>query len=234
MAEDKTEAEVSQEELDDLVQEGGEEKSPALDKNTKLILIGALVILLGIGGYWAYNKFVVEPAEIAAYDEIWWAENMLHFKEDTKAAIEGDTLGFNNGFEYAIDKTSGTQAGKIAKYNLGISYMNEGEYDAAIAMLEGVDFEDEMVSTVAKGAIGDCYMQKNDAASAITYYEQAIQNSENNFTCPLYLKKCAFAHETLGQWNDAIAHYERIKKDFPDSQTAVDIDKYIVKAKASV
>ena len=86
---------------------------------------------------------------------------------------------------------------------------------------------------VAKGAIGDSYMQEGDAENAIKYYDIAISNSSNSFTCPLYLKKCAFACESIQQWNKAYAYYERIKTDFPESDEAKSAEKYMVKAQAN-
>ena len=226
------EQEVAQEELDNVVEESGEGTSISLDKNTKILIGGLAVVVLAIGGWWAWNKFFVEPAELKAQDEIWWAQNMVHFKEDYKSALQGDTLGLYEGFESLSDEVAGTNAEQIKNYETGIAYLNDGQYDMARQHLQNVDFGDVMVTTIAKGAIGDSYMQEGDANNAISFYEQAINNSDNDFTCPLYLKKCAFAHESLQQWDAAIAHYERIKKDFPNSAEAEGVDKYIVKAKS--
>lgn len=227
-----SEQEITQEEIEEISEEQDGDNKPRLDRNGKIAVGVVAAIVIIFGGIYAYNKFVVEPAEVAAYEEIWWPENMLHFKEDYVAAINGDSLGFYDGFEDVVNSIDGTQAGLIAQFDLGIAYLNNGDYELARETLAGVDFGDEMVTAVATGAIGDSYMQEEDASNAITFYEQAIDYSPNSFTCPIYLKKCAFAHEVLGQWNEALAHYERIKKDFPNSEQASDIDKYIVFAKS--
>jgi tetratricopeptide (TPR) repeat protein len=237
MAEENIEEEVSQQELEQ--QELDEisndvDKKPVLDRNA-LILVGAVVaVVLIFGGIWGYDVFITQPKEIAAQEQNWWAENMLHFKEDTEASIEGDSSGFYDGFKYFVDDIAGTKSGKIARFDLGIAYLNKGEYQLARETLDGVDFGDVMVSAVAKGAIGDAYMQENDALKAADFYEQAVNYSDNSYTCPIYLKKAAFAHEVLGNWSSALANYERIKRDYPDSEQATSVEKYIVKAKSKV
>ncbi|MBT4774846.1 MAG: tetratricopeptide repeat protein [Crocinitomicaceae bacterium] len=237
MAEDNKE-EVAQEEVketskEEITTEGDGEQKPLLDKNGKLISGLIIAILVCYLGWFGYTKFVSEPAELAAQDEIWWAENAMHFKEDYNAAILGDSAEIFNGLERALEDISGTQAGLIAQFDLGIAYLNKGEYEQARAVLVDVDFGDQMVTTVAKGAIGDSYMQEGDAENAIKYYDIAISNSSNSFTCPLYLKKCAFAHESIQQWNNAITCYERIKNEFPESDEAKSAEKYLVKAQAN-
>jgi tetratricopeptide (TPR) repeat protein len=238
MAEDNKEEvtqeeETTQEAMDAISNELDDEKKELLDKKGKILLTIIIIAIASYGGWWAYNEFVKIPAETAAKEQLWWPENMMHFKEDFKAAIEGDSIGLYDGFEYIMDDISGTDAEQIAKFDLGVSYLNDGRYEEARTTLESVDFGDEMVSTVAKGAIGDCYMQEGDMTNAIVYYEHAINNSPNSFTCPLYLKKCALAYEALDQWEKAISYYERIKNEFPESDEALSADKYIVKAKAN-
>jgi len=53
----------------------------------------------------------------------------------------------------------------------------------------------------------------------------------NNFTTPIYLQKAGIAYEMTGNYNDALAAYETIEKDFAKSSEARDIEKYITRAK---
>ncbi|MFT7614459.1 MAG: tetratricopeptide (TPR) repeat protein [Parvicellaceae bacterium] len=235
MSEENIEEEVTQTEaVEQVVEDAEGEQKPLLDKNGK-ILGGVLVAVIVIfGGYWGYQKFISEPAELAAHEDLWYPEAMLHFNEDYESAIQGDTGLIYEGFANIVDEIDGTQAGLIAKYDLGIAYLNNDEYALARETLNGVDFGDVMVTTVVKGAIGDSYMQENDANNALKYYSEAVANSDNSFTCPIYLKKSGFANEILGNYNEAVALYERIKTEFPISEEARTIDKYIVKAKSKV
>lgn len=229
MAEDKEIEETVIEETPvegtDLRDLGDEE---AMKKNLITIGIGLVVVLVLGGGYmWWSNSTASANAE--SLEDMWRAESYLHAEGDYDKALLGDSLGYE-GFEAIAADRSGTTGGMIAQYDLGITYLNAGRYEDAINTLESVEFSDQMLSSVSKGAIGDAYMQLGDINQAISYYEKAIANSDNSYTCPIYLKKCGLAHEALQQFDAAIAHYERIKSEFPESAEGQDIDKYLVVA----
>lgn len=234
MSEKEIEETVEQqiEHTEDLYNRVEEEKS-FFEKNLVGILIGAVVVIGAIFGirYWMNSSAAADRATV---DEIWRAETYLHSETPNyQAAIAGDSLG-NDGLEVLADDLSGTMGGNIATYDLGIAYLNNGQYNEAIEALSSVSFDDQMVSTVAIGAIGDAYSQLGDLNAAIENYEKAIANSDNSFTCPIYLKKCGLAHEALGQYNEAIAHYERISNDFPNTEEGKSIAKFITRARAKV
>lgn len=213
--------------------EGAEEEKSFFERNLIPILIGMVVLFGAFFGirYWMQSS---AAADAATADEIWRAEVYLHGDNPNyEAAINGDSLG-NEGFAVLADELAGTTGGNIATYDLGIAYLNNGQYEEAIEALSSVSFEDQLVSTIAIGAIGDAYMQLDNKNEAIAYYKKAITNSNNSFTCPIYLKKCALAHETLGQYNEAITQYERIEKEFPESAEGKIIAKYLAKARAKV
>ena len=73
-------------------------------------------------------------------------------------------------------------------------------------------------------------MNLGDSDKAISFYEKAAKNSNNKFTTPIYLKKAALAHESNGDYSDALGHYEKIKAEYGETREAADIDKYITRA----
>ena len=102
-----------------------------------------------------------------------------------------------------------------------------GEYQNAIKYLSDFESEDIIFSSLAKGCIGDAYWELGDIENAITYYKQAIENSNNNFTTPRFLKKLARLYELNNNIREANKIYNKIKLDFKDSYEAIDIDLYI-------
>jgi len=64
----------------------------------------------------------------------------------------------------------------------------------------------------------------------LQYWTKAAFNSENEFTAPIYLKRAAMAHEENGDYKKAGDYYTTIKKKYPKSNEAIDIDKYITRA----
>jgi tetratricopeptide (TPR) repeat protein len=207
-------------ELSDKVQEKFEQ-----NKNTIYIALGAVALL--VAGFWWYNSSK-ETKSLEASSLIWKQEGNFG-AGNYQAAIDGDQN--NIGYAAIADEYSGTATGEIAAYKMGVGYLNLGQYDLAINALEGVNFSDELVGAVAKGALGDAYLESQNVDKAISNYKSAVSHSNNDFTAPIYLKKLALAQELAGDIDDAIASYERIKNDFPTSAEAQGIEKFINKLK---
>lgn len=207
------------------------EKAQTKFNENQNYVYGALVIIgLIIGGVWWFTKSS-EEKNMAA-DEAIWKSEFAFAKDSFNLAINGgvDANGYpQEGLAAIAEEYSGTSAGELAKYRMGIGYLNMGQFDAAIEQLEDVSFNDDLVGAIAKGALGDAYYEKGEVGKAISYYQDAVNHSKNNFTCPLYLKKLAFAQEDANDKDDALESYKRIKDEFPNSPQAQDAEKHITR-----
>ncbi len=94
--------------------------------------------------------------------------------------------------------------------------------------------DDVIVPGMALGAIGDAYVQLNELEKAAKYYMDAANKNKNDFTTPTFLMKAGWTYEILGDWDKAESSYEMIKKDYPRSREARDIDKNLARAKAKL
>lgn len=203
------------------------------ENQKSLMIIGGVAVALVLG-FIAYLKFYKQPKEIEAQDNMWKAQ--YYFEIDSfNLAING-TMDPKTGESYPgfltiADEYSGTQAGHLANYYLGVSYLNLGQFDLAIEALEKTEFSDQIVSALAIGALGDAYMEKGDIETAISKYEEAAEVSKNLFTSPLFLKKAAMALEDMGNHAKALGYYETILTEYEDSDEGRDIEKYIARAK---
>ncbi len=189
-------------------------------------VVGGLVLV--VGGLLGYNYYTDSQNDEAA-ELIWKAE--YYFEADSlDKAINGD--GNFLGFKYIADNYGATKTGHLAEYYLGICYFQKGEYQAAIEHLENCNLEDEVVGAIAKGSIGDAYVELGKTQEGIEYFEKAVKHSKNNFTSPIYLLKAGLAYEKLGDFNKALETYNTIKDNYPNSVEGRDIDKYIAKAES--
>lgn len=188
-----------------------------------IIGVGALLVL----SYFGYQNFIQAPAEEEAKNLIWNAEQA--FASDS---LEQALNGTENyvGFLDIINEYGSTASGNIANYYAGISYLRLGQYENAISYLEDYDCSDIMVCAVAMGATGDAYMELGEVDNAIKYYTNAVNHSNNPMTAPIYLMKAAGAHESVSDYAEALALYNRIKNEFPSSQEGATIDKFIARA----
>jgi tetratricopeptide (TPR) repeat protein len=199
-----------------------------IEDNQKIlsfIVLGALIV---VSGYLAFQKFIVAPKETEAQSNMFVAEQYFQ-KDSFNLALNGDGNYF--GFIDIIDEYSVTKAANLAKYYAGISYLHIGDYDEAINYLKKFSTDDMMVGSVAKGAIGDAYTELGENTKAISFYESAANDAPNNFSTPIYLNKAALLYVAEGKYKKAIALYEQIKADYPQSQEGRAAEKMIAKAK---
>ncbi len=209
---------------------GGNETMDRLQKPLMFVGIGLIVVVLG---YIGYNKFIWEPANEESLEAVWYGERSLIDDENFVQAINGDSLQ-HKGLKYVAENYGSYDGGKIAQYDLGIAYLNNGQYAEAIAALEQVDFDDEMVSTVALGAMGDAHLELGDITAAFNHYEMAYQNSDNELTAPIYMLKAAYAKELEKKFDDAVKIYQELIEKYPDSPEIESAKKYIEMAKKGV
>ncbi|NDK17456.1 MAG: hypothetical protein GW912_00345, partial [Zetaproteobacteria bacterium] len=93
---------------------------------------------------------------------------------------------------------------------------------------------DELLAPTALGAIGDAFADINQPEDALDYYTKAANAKQNEFTAPLFLFKAGQTALNLGKASKALEFFEKIEKDYPFSDQAVDIAYYVNKAKYSV
>jgi tetratricopeptide (TPR) repeat protein len=206
-------------------------------KHQKNIFIFLTAIIVVILGYMAYQKYVVEPKEFEAADELAFPKKHFEMAMNSETAIDSlFTLSLNGsegkyGFVDIADKFSGTKAGNLANYYAGIAYLKTKDYKNAISYLNNFDSKDELLAPIAKGAIGDAFTDINQPKDALEYYEKAANLRENSFTTPFYLFKAANTALDLEDFKKAEEYFTKIKDEYPNSSEAVNIDLYINKAK---
>lgn len=194
-------------------------------KNKNVINIAILAVVVIVGGYFGYTRFVKAPAEKKAQEAIFAAQN--NFAVDSfKLALNGD--GNNYGFLQVIDKYGSTKAGNLAKYSAGVCYVKLGEFQKGIDMLKSFSSGDLVVQSMANGLIGDAYMELNKVDDAVSYYKKAGAE-DNELLSPMYLFRAGLALEKGNKPQDAIAIYQQIKQKYPLSTEGGQMDKYLAR-----
>jgi len=200
-----------------------------IENNKKSLIIIASAIIVLVGGYFAYKYWYVADQETKAQAEMFKAEQYFE-KDSLDKAINGDAASAM-GFADIADEYSVTPSGNLAEYYLGMCYLKKGQFEDAIKHLESFNGKDQVVGPLATGAIGDANMELGKTDDAITYYLKAAEQSNNQFTTPIFLKKAAMANEDKGNYADAVKLYERIKNEFAETMEGKEMDKYIARAK---
>ncbi len=214
------------EQLVDLV-EAREQAQDFFERNQNYILgiVGGVILI--VGGYFAYLNLYSIPRQERAVEALYQAE--LQFERDSFALALDSPGGGNEGFMSIIKNYSGTSAANSARYYAGISWLNLGQFDAAIEQLNKFSPKGRITPTMKYGALGDAYSEKGDMAKAEKNYKRAVNSTENELLAPYYLKKLGLLMESQGKGTDALPYYEQIKKEYPNSTEARDIQKYITR-----
>ena len=112
------------------------------------ILIGVLVF---VGGYILYRQMVKVPQEKEAIQQM--AQAQTQFERDSFAlALTNPGQGFPGFIDVASDY-SGTPSGNLALYYAGVSYLNLGQFDAAIDYLKDFSPSGDITPSMRAGAL---------------------------------------------------------------------------------
>ncbi len=221
--------------------EGANKAEEWFEKNQKLVIgviIGILVVALL---YLGYNRFIAEPARQEAANELVGAqESFTTALESTNTAVKDSlymvALNGKNG-KYGLldvaDNYGGTPSGNLAHYYAGMSYLEMKDYQNAISHLQDFSSDDQILAPLAKGAIGDAFMQLDQAEEALGYYETAASMSVNDFTTPRFLFKAGITAIELGKMDLAVDHLTRVKEEYATSDYASQVDLYLGRAQAA-
>lgn len=191
-------------------------------QNVILIVVGVIVVI--VLGFFGYRRFYLSPKEKEAQGQMFMAEK--YFEQDSlKKALNGD--GQYLGFLAIIDEYGITKSANLAHYYSGICYLKLGQYDQAIEHLKKFSSDDKVVGPMAKGAMGDAYMELKQVEKAAALYTEAAEMQKNEFTSPLFLMKAGMAFEEIGKLDQALSIYKKIKEEFPRTPEGREIDKYI-------
>lgn len=201
-------------------------------RNQKYIFGVVLAIALVTVGYVMYQKFIVQPKEQEAADEMFAAQqNFQQAVDGTKSdslfnlALKGSEGKY--GFKQIAEKYSGTAAGNLANYYSGIALLNTGKYAEAIAALEKFKSDDVMLSVLAVGAIGDAYAQQNQSQKALDQYIKASEMNPNDLTTPRFLLKAGQTALAMGKKADALKYFNTIKDKYESTPEGANVDAMI-------
>lgn len=198
-------------------------------KNRKLIIGVVAGIVIVIAAVLMYKNLYSEPRENKAQAALVSAQS--YFEMDAyEQALNGDSIN-STGFLEVANQYSGTKAANLARAYAGISYMKLGDYDKAIKEMDKFNGKDQMVAPAVLGAIGNCYAELEQLDKASSYLVKAADKADNNSLSPIYLIQAGGILEKQGKYDDAVKAYTKIKEKYFQSFQAMDIDKYIERAK---
>ncbi|MFI1772497.1 tetratricopeptide repeat protein [Thalassobellus citreus] len=205
-------------------------------KNQKYIFIIVGLVAVVVLGSLAYKEYIAKPKQVNAMNDMFQAqkyfdEAVTGVKKDSlyNLALNGGEGKF--GMLDVIEEYSGTPAANLANYYAGTAYLRLKDYKNAVEYLSNFKSDDEILAPLAKGNIGDAFVQLNQKDDALGYYEEAANMRNNGYTTPMYLYKAGAIALDLGKADKALSYFEKIKEEFPNANEASTVDVFIGKAK---
>jgi tetratricopeptide (TPR) repeat protein len=202
-----------------------------------IIYIGAAIILVG-GGWLIYKYMVRLPKEEKADQSVYAAQQ--YFADFSNAStdslkttlaqrcINGD--GANSGALKIISRYNGTAAANLCEYYAGACYLHLKQFDKAIKHLKNFKTSASQIQSRAYGMIGDAYSELKKNNDALDYYKKAAdENEKDEFTSSEFLFRAGLFAESIGKTKDAIELYKKLKTNYPLTDKAADIDRYLAR-----
>ena len=197
-----------------------------IEDNSNLIswiVCGIAVVVMGII---AINQYVIKPKAQEASNEN--AKAVVYFMAgDFDKALNGDEaecIGFA-----AIADSYHNQQGELAALYVGICHFEKGEYEEAAKYLSKFSADDLNIDPAAQQLLGDAYVELGEYGKAAKAFEGAAK-SGNDMIAPMSLKKAGIVYLHEGKKAQALKAFKTIKENYPTSNEAQDIYKYIAVA----
>ncbi len=193
-----------------------------LENNPKIVFGFVGVLIIVAGGFFGY-RWWIDKQNTVAQQEMFQA--VRYFEADSLDLAMKGTANVS-GFETIINEYGMTPAGNLANYYAGVISLKQGKYSLAVFYLKDFKSSDLLVQARAYALLGDAYMEQNDFANAADSYHKASNYKPNKYFTPAYILKEALAYEKLNQNDKAIAAYDRLIKEFWDSQEVSNAKKF--------
>ena len=195
------------------------------EKFQKQILAIVAVLVIGIGGWYGYNEYIIKPKEEKAADALFKAQQFFA-NDSSNLVLNGD--GQNKGVLFILKNYGGTKSANLCNYYAGVSYLKLGDFNNAVKYLKDFSSPAKQIQLMAYGCLGDAYAELNKKEQAIENYKKAATTfdaDENNSA--EYLFRAALLLETTGKTKEALDLYKELKEKFPKTEKGFQADKYI-------
>ena len=198
-----------------------------------IITVVAVLVIVALGVI-GYKKFIQEPkaeranAALANVQAAFQAAS-LSPQLDTaayKMVLEG--RGTVKGALSVIRNYGGTDAGNLAKFYAGESYLHIGDFKNAVKYLKDFKTTQKQVQMMVYGSLGDAYSELKQNKDAVASYKKAASTFEDDqVNASEYLFRAGMLSELDGNTKDAVAIYQQLKNDFPNTVKGMQADKYL-------
>ncbi len=205
--------------------------------NKPISYIGSAIVILFVG--WMIYKYMFQVPKQEKADKVVFVTQQ-YFSDFTTATDSAKILlatrvlngdGRNPGALRIINEYSGTTAANLCEYYAGTCYLQLGQYDKSIRYLKDFNANGaDQIQSRALGMMGDASAELNKNDDALDYYQKAANvNEKDTYTSSEFLFRAALFAQSIGKQKEAIDLFKKIKTEYPLTEKAADVDKYLAR-----
>ena len=200
------------------------------DENKKRISTVGGILLVVVLGLWFYSNNMRANNERATTD----LAKVYSFYDNGQYLIAINGIPERNiaGLQSIVDNYGSTSAGNTAKFYLANAYYNTQEFDKALKYFDDFSGSTSLLTNSALAGMGACYEAKGDFKKAAENYEKAALKNADDPNVPDNLMNAARNFGRTGEKERAVELLKRVKRDYPTSTAARDVDRYIAEISA--
>ena len=116
------------------------------EKFQKQILAIVAVLVIGIGGWYGYNEYIIKPKEEKAADALFKAQQFFA-NDSSNLVLNGD--GQNKGVLFILKNYGGTKSANLCNYYAGVSYLKLGDFNNAVKYLKDFSSPAKQIQLIA-------------------------------------------------------------------------------------
>ena len=193
----------------------------------KIFIVAGVIALVGVllGLYFYKSRISNEEASTALGKIYSYYDQASSDPNSYNVAINGIPERKVEGLKSIVDKYGSTPSGEVARIYLGNAYYATGNVDEAMKMFESFSSSDPTLTAAALAGQGACYESKQNFEQAASMFEKA--GGMQTLSGAEYLQSAARCYGLKGDKAKALELCKKIKKDYPKSAQAREIDRYL-------
>ena len=199
------------------------------DNRKRLSTIGGVVIVLVLA-LWFYSNNVRANNERATTD----LAKVFTFYDNGQYQIAINGIPERNvtGLQALVNNYGSTKSGNLAKFYLASAYYNSQDFDKALEYFKDYSGGNPLLEISALAGAGPCFEAKGEHMNAAENFEKAGLKNADDPNTPENLVNAARNFGKVGEKERAVELLKKVKKEYPSSTAARDVERYIAEVSA--
>jgi len=184
--------------------------------NKQMVIGGALLLVLLIGGTISYNLYISSQEQQA--QRLLGTAEQYFMEGDYQSALNGADASV--GFINIINNYGGTDAANLATYYAAVSEYKLGNSQEALNYIEDYDYPYGIVGVGPIAFHASILQDLEKHELAAEKYVQAAEWVENEVTTPKYYYQAADAYHDAGEYQKAKELVSTVVEEYPQANAS--------------